>query len=80
MEIRIIKDNEIPAYTQISTHIHTLAQEGRLKPGTKLPSERELACTLSLSRGTVKKAYETLSEMGVIQISKKKRRVHCKVC
>src|SRR6185437_908829 len=39
-------------------------RSGRLAPGTRLPSTRDLAAQLGLSRGTVTQAYEQLEVEG----------------
>jgi len=44
-----------------------MIHEGRLKPGDKLPTERELASQLNIARGTVKKAYEVMARDGLIE-------------
>lgn len=55
------------AYRQIISGITSMVADGDLKPGDRLPSERELAVTLGVSRGTVKKAYDKLCTNGVTQ-------------
>src|SRR5688500_600565 len=40
--------------------------EGRLRPGERLPSTRELASRLELSRNTVALAYEWLTSEGLV--------------
>ena len=39
-----------PLYKQISKKIEQLVHEGKLKPGTRLPSERRMAELLKVSR------------------------------
>ena len=46
----------------VSSHIMALVAEGRLRTGSILPSERSLAITLDVSRGTVTRAMEQLLE------------------
>jgi DNA-binding transcriptional regulator YhcF (GntR family) len=55
------------AYRQIISGITSMVADGDLRPGDRLPSERELAVTLGVSRGTVKKAYDKLCTNGVTQ-------------
>ena len=43
-----------------------LVRDGRLVPDTRLPSERELAAELGLSRATVTAAYDQLREHGLL--------------
>lgn len=56
-----------PIYQQITRNIASWVQEGQLLPGDKLPTERELADLLSVSRGTVSRAYEQLERMELIE-------------
>jgi len=56
-----------PAYQQIISFFEKEIQSGRLKPGEKLPAERDLAEELSTARGTVKKAYEELVRRRLIE-------------
>ncbi|MGQ9801449.1 MAG: GntR family transcriptional regulator [Candidatus Saccharicenans sp.] len=69
MEIKIAidKNSPIPTYRQIIKQITTLIHDNILKPGDKLPTERELASQLKIARGTVKKAYELLATDGIIE-------------
>lgn len=56
-----------PAYRQIMSFFEKEIQSGRLKPGEKLPAERDLAEELNTARGTVKKAYEELVRRRLIE-------------
>jgi len=56
-----------PAYQQIISSIERQIQSGRLKPGEKLPAERDLAEELKTARGTVKKAYDELARRRLIE-------------
>lgn len=53
-----------PAYAALAAAIRTLAVDGRLPPQVRLPSERELAVALGLSRTTVTRAYAELTAAG----------------
>jgi DNA-binding transcriptional MocR family regulator len=48
------------AYPELATALRALIVEGRLPPHTRLPSERELAVALGLSRNTVTAALDVL--------------------
>jgi GntR family transcriptional repressor for pyruvate dehydrogenase complex len=50
----------------IVEHIKSLIMAGRLKPGDKLPPEREFAATLGVSRTALREAVRTLSLMGLL--------------
>src|SRR5512136_1573951 len=56
-----------PAYQQILSFFERQIQAGQLKPGEKLPAERDLAEELGTARGTVKKAYEELVRRRLIE-------------
>ena len=53
-------------YQQIVDRLKREISEGRLKPGTTLPSFRTLAENLLVSVITVKRAYEELEREGII--------------
>lgn len=55
-------------YQEIIEQIQMLIKKGDLKPGDKLPSERELAQSLSVSRSAVREAVSVLESAGVIEI------------
>ena len=53
-------------YQQIVEQVKREVSEGRLAPGTALPSFRQLAAELLVSVITVKRAYEDLEREGII--------------
>ena len=57
---------KIRLYETIINQLQNLIQDGTLKPGDKLPSERELAEQLNVSRPSVREALRTLEMMGYI--------------
>ena len=54
-------------FAQIADHLRQMVATGRLKPGERLPTIRQLAESLAISPGTVVKAYRQLEQDGVIQ-------------
>ena len=54
-----------PIHTSLADRLRLLVIDGRLVDGVRLPSERELAARLELSRSTVAAAYAALREPGV---------------
>ncbi|GAB3040331.1 GntR family transcriptional regulator [Oleiagrimonas citrea] len=63
---RQAEDTHAPAYLRLRRAIRTSVERGALGPGHALPSERELARHLELSRVTVRKALAGLVEDGVL--------------
>ncbi len=56
-----------PAYRALADGIRLLVHDGRVPLGVALPSERELASALSLSRTTVTAAYTALRDAGYLR-------------
>jgi DNA-binding transcriptional MocR family regulator len=56
-----------PAYAGVAAGLRGLALDGRLPVGTRVPSERQLAAVLGLSRTTVTAAYDVLRAEGYLQ-------------
>ena len=54
------------AYLELATALRGLAHDGRLPPGTRLPSERSLARVLGLSRNTVTATMDELRADGLL--------------
>ena len=55
-----------PSYRWLYSEIRKKILSGRLEPGTRLPSTRELAKLYSLSRGTIVAAFEQLTAEGYL--------------
>ncbi|MCG0277137.1 MAG: FadR family transcriptional regulator [Thermanaeromonas sp.] len=66
LKLKPIRTRKI--YEEIVNQIKELIGEGNLKPGDRLPSERELAERLHVSRASVREALSALAAMGVITI------------
>ena len=52
----------------ITRRIRKAITDGRLSPGEKLPAEREMAGRLQTSRVSVREAYRSLAEAGLVSI------------
>ena len=63
----IDRSSHVPIYRQIDTELRRLILEGALAAKQKLPSTRELAMELGVSRITVKSVYEQLVAEGYAQ-------------
>lgn len=55
-----------PYYKQLIRHIEQLIASGEIVHGLGLPSERDLAQALNLSRTTVKRCYDELRRAGLL--------------
>jgi GntR family transcriptional repressor for pyruvate dehydrogenase complex len=58
---------ERKVYEGILVQIHELVQQKNLRPGDKLPSERELSDTLGAGRSSVREALRALELLGLIE-------------
>ena len=67
MRLLIHPGDELPIYRQIMRQITESLSVGRLLPGEKLPSHRDLAEELVIAPLTVKKAYDELELLGFIE-------------
>jgi DNA-binding transcriptional regulator YhcF (GntR family) len=56
----------VAVYLQIENHIQFAISSGRLKPGERLPSVRELSERLEVNPNTVAKAYRDLEVLGLL--------------
>ncbi len=61
------RNSDIPLFTQVYRQIRRAILEHRLQPGSKLPSTRELAQQLTVSRSAVVTAYDQLIAEGYVQ-------------
>lgn len=64
-----LTQNELSPEDFILKRIRELLHKGELKPGARLPSERQLAETLNTSRGNIRKALQKLEFYGLVDIS-----------
>ena len=55
-----------PAYRDLTDRIRVHIIDGRLPDGTRLPSERELAAALGVSRTTTTRVYAELRDAGLV--------------
>jgi GntR family transcriptional regulator/MocR family aminotransferase len=66
LPIRIDSHSQQTLQTQIVEQIHDLIRGGQLRPGSAVPSSRELSEQLHVSRNTVTEAYESLIAEGYL--------------
>jgi GntR family transcriptional regulator len=58
----------VPIWKQIEDGVRRLVVAGVLEPGTAVPSVRELARELRVNPATVSKAYQRLTDAGVLEV------------
>lgn len=58
---------EVPIYQQLVDKIRSGVRLGTLTPGQQLPTVQELAQALGIARGTIKRAYDELEHLGVLE-------------
>lgn len=58
--------NDLPKYIKLKNTIVNQINDGRYKPGDKLPTENELAEKFDISRHTVRKAMDILLNEGLV--------------
>jgi len=68
LQIRVTLDGPTPVYRQIVDAIRAPIVAGRLTPGTRLPTVRELAASLGIHFNTVAEAYRVLADEGFLSI------------
>lgn len=61
---------DVDKIQQIITALHDFIVEGGLEHGTELPSEKELAATLQVSRFSLREALRVAQAQGLIEISR----------
>src|ERR671924_2179624 len=52
---------------QVVAHVRNLIERGALKPGDRLPAERDLATQIGVSRPTVRAGLRALAAIGVVR-------------
>ena len=68
MKVRIDMGAEDPVWRQIADQIRAYLVSGRLKPGARLATVRELAIDLGVNHNTVATAYSRLAEEGFLRL------------
>ncbi len=55
-------------YEQVERQLRQYIRDAQLKPGDRVPTERELAAQLAVSRGSVRQAIVSLQVQGLIEV------------
>jgi GntR family transcriptional regulator len=79
MQVLVNAADELPIYRQIMRQIEEAIAGGRLKPGDKLPSHRDLAEQIVVAPLTVKKSYDELEALGFIETQRGRGTFVCAV-
>ena len=58
---------DIPIYRQLVDSIHAAVKKGELPAGYQLPTVQALTEQLGIARGTVKRAYDELERLNVVE-------------
>ena len=67
-QVRLTPLRTPPLKEQVVHELVRLIDEGALKAGDRLPTERELSERLAVSRSTVREAVQFLQALGVVEI------------
>lgn len=65
LEFEVVRKTRV--YEEVSRQIERMIVDGRLKPGDKLPPERELAERFDVSRSAVREAIRVLESVGLVE-------------
>lgn len=58
---------DIPIYQQLVDVIRSNVKNGKMSPGMQLPTVRDLAEELGIARGTIKRSYDELEKLGIVE-------------
>ena len=63
---------------EAAVQIKTLILEGRLQPGDRLPSERDLVARLGVSRASIREALRSLEIRGLLDVRRRRGRLRAR--
>jgi len=64
---RINQQLDVPIYQQLVDGIRTAIKNGTLSAGQQLPTVQEVTEKLGIARGTIKRAYDELERVGLVE-------------
>lgn len=67
LTVRLTDDTTIPRFEQLRAQLSVMVAVGRLEPGIRLPTVRDMAEQLELAPGTVARAYRELENAGIAE-------------
>lgn len=65
--LRVDGLSDTPIFEQMRVGVIDAVRDGRLPPGTRLPTVRELAAELGLAANTVARTYRELETAGIVE-------------
>src|SRR6478752_1334298 len=68
MLLRLDPASDAPLFAQVAASVRADAAAGRLKPGDRLPSARDVAAALGVNLHTVLRAYQELRDEGLVDM------------
>ena len=69
-KFNIVPIKRVDVYSTVISRIRSLIEVNNLKPGAKLPSERDLADQLEVSRTSIRQAIKALETLGEVEIKR----------
>ena len=64
---RVEAPGAVRIYESVLSHLHQLVEDGALRPGDKLPSERRIAERFGVGRSSVRDAIRILEARGIVR-------------
>jgi GntR family transcriptional regulator len=64
---RLDSGSGVPFYRQVIDQVLLAVADGRLKPGTQLPTVRQLGVDLSVNLNTIARAYREMEIRGIVE-------------
>lgn len=68
MLIRLDTSSAVPLFEQVAASIRADMASGRVSPGDRLPSARDVAASLDVNLHTVLRAYQVLRDEGLVDM------------
>jgi GntR family transcriptional regulator len=65
--VTIVFDNNMPIYIQIMNYVKKQIITGKLSPGDKIESVRDLALELQINPNTIQRTFQELEREGIVE-------------